>query len=160
MRADFDILFAYSDNCRRLLRETLLAHPDTFDVPFETTSQWNTIRLLVAHSIAAEERWITLRIQGKPLPVGYEERAATTIEGLFADADTFRDATNTYRLTLSDADYDRLLSHCPPPMNNLRISDALFQIFNHENYHRGQIIMTLQRMGIDPPNFDFILLKP
>jgi uncharacterized damage-inducible protein DinB len=156
MRADFDALFAYSDNCRRLLRETLLAHPDTFDVPFETTSRWNTIHLLLAHSIAAEERLITLRLQEKPLPVHYEERAAPDIEGVFADAERIRAATNDYRRTLTEADLDRVVSL---RVGNLSIGDVLFHIVNHENYHRGQIIMTLQRMGIDPPNFDFILLK-
>jgi uncharacterized damage-inducible protein DinB len=160
MRADFDTLFAYSDNCRRLLYETLLSYPESFDASVETISQWSTIRLLLAHCIGAEERLVSTRIQGKTLSASYEERAATTIEELFADADTIRDRTNAYRRTLTDADYDTPLSASSPPWNNLTISDVLFQVFNHENYHRGQIIMILQSMRIDPPNFDFILLKP
>jgi uncharacterized damage-inducible protein DinB len=161
MLAHFDTLFGYSDNCRRLLRETLLAHSDAFDVPFDTTSQWNTIRLLLAHSVAAEERLVTVRLQEKPLPVRYEDRAATTIEGLFADADAIRAATNAYRRTLTEADYTRPLpGNLPGIVGVLTIGDILFHIINHENYHRGQIVMTLQRNGIDPPNFDFVLLKP
>jgi len=35
---------------------------------------------------------------------------------------------------------------------------VFFHIIHHENYHRGQVIMALQRFGVDPPNFDYILL--
>ena len=31
-------------------------------------------------------------------------------------------------------------------------------LFNHQTYHLGQISMTLQRYGIDPPNFDALLV--
>jgi uncharacterized damage-inducible protein DinB len=34
--------------------------------------------------------------------------------------------------------------------------DALFQIFNHSTYHRGQIAMDLRRNGLEPVNTDYI----
>ena len=79
-KTDFRRLFGYSDNCWRLLGETLADDsptPEPWDTPFESTSRWNTIRLILAHTIGCEERWISNRIQNIPLPVVYEERAAS-----------------------------------------------------------------------------------
>ena len=152
-------LFAYSDNCRRLLRDTLSGCPHVFDRPFETTSAWRTIRLLLAHSIGAEERWITMRIGGQALPSDYEERAATTPAALFADADAVRAVT--YRF-LDGLEPGGLVRVVPVSLTDWRgdltVEQILFHIVNHENYHRGQIVMTLQRFGLDPPNFDYVFL--
>lgn len=34
--------------------------------------------------------------------------------------------------------------------------DILYHILNHSNYHRAQIAMELRKLGITPPNFNFI----
>ena len=34
--------------------------------------------------------------------------------------------------------------------------DILYHILNHSNYHRAQIAMELRKLGIPPPNFNFI----
>lgn len=34
--------------------------------------------------------------------------------------------------------------------------DILYHILNHSNYHRAQIAMELRKLGIAPPNFNFI----
>lgn len=159
-RTDFRKLLHYSDNCWRLLGETLAAAPNAWDAPFETTSRWNTIRLLLAHCIAAEER-ITLRLQDLPLPGPYEERAAPGREELYRDHQTMRAATYAYLDSLTDAEIADETPVIPatPDRGGMTREDALFQILNHENYHRGQVVMLLQRLGGDPPNFDYILLK-
>lgn len=161
-RADFRRLFHYSDNCWRLLGETLATVPhasEIWETPFDTTSRWNTVRLLLAHCIGAEERLITLRLQNRPLPVSYEERAASDWEGLYRDHQTVRAATYAYLDSLTDAELEEDKEVWRTERVALTRSDALFHILNHENYHRGQVVMTLQRLGLDPPNFDYVLLK-
>lgn len=39
------------------------------------------------------------------------------------------------------------------------IGDILFHLFNHGNYHRGQINMELRQLGIEPPAIDFIFFR-
>jgi len=160
-KSDFRRLFHYSDNCWSLLGETLATGPlvsQTWNTRFDTTSQWNTVRLLLAHTIGAEERLITVRLQSISLPVGYEERAALDWEGLYRDHQTIRAATYAYLDFLTDAAVEEetewRIGH-----SALTRADILFHILNHENYHRGQVVMQLQRLGIDPPNFDYVLLK-
>jgi len=162
-RSNFRKQLAYSDNCWRLLDETLPASLELWDRPFETTSRWNTIRLLLAHMIGAEERWIGLRLQNIPLPVNYEERPAPTWEALYADHKAIRAATYAYLEQLTDAqlndDTPVELTRWSQPIG-LSYADILFHILNHENYHRGQVITALQRFGMDPPDFDYVFLKP
>src|SRR5690349_3664820 len=108
-KTDFYRLFRYSDNCWSLLGETLASIPhasELWNTPFDTTSQWNTIRLLLAHTLGAEERLITLRLQNNSLPVTYEERAASDWEGLYRDHQTIRAATYASLDALTDADLE------------------------------------------------------
>src|SRR5262249_43170657 len=110
----------------------------------------------------AEERCITLRLQRLPLPVVYEERAARDRDGLYADHRTIRAATYAYLERLTDSE---LAEERPAEMaqwdehGGLSRADGLFHIVNHENYQRGQVITAVQRVGADPPNFDWVLLK-
>jgi uncharacterized damage-inducible protein DinB len=160
--ADFRTLFDYSDKCWGRLRNVLEAHPAVFDAPFETTSNWNTVRLLLAHCVAAEERWIFLRLQNIPVPVPYEQRAPATIEGLYADRKASRRAARAYLASLAEADLQEETDIELPQWefrDKLTRADILFHMVNHDNYHRGQVVTALQRFGLDPPNFDFVLLK-
>jgi uncharacterized damage-inducible protein DinB len=160
-RADFQTLFAYSDKCWSLMGQTLADCPGAWDAVFETISKWNSVRRLLAHSIAAEERMITLRLQGKQIPVAYEERAAADWEGLYREQQQMRQATRDYIESLTDAEIEGPDIAVPSVDGRpaLTRSEALFHIFNHENFHRGEVITQLQRLGFDPPNFDFALLK-
>ena len=161
-KTDFHRLFRYSDNCWSLLGETLTTLPqasDIWNVPFETTSHWNTVRLLLSHTIGAEERLITVRLQGQSLPIIYEERAAAEWEGLHRDHQTIRAATYAYLDSLTNAAIEDETEIWRVGNCGLTRADILFHIINHENYHRGQVVMALQRLGIDPPNFDYVLLQ-
>ena len=160
--ADFRRLFTYSDNCRALLCDTLATHPDTLHDPFTTTSPFASIAALLAHSVGAEERWITWRIGGVSLPLRYEERAAPTLDGLCRDAQTIRDQTYAFLAPLSDPDLERPITMVwgePEVETTFTVGEILFHILNHENYHRAQIVMELQRRGVDPPNFDYVLRR-
>ena len=162
-RTDFDQWLAYSDACNRLLQETLNAAPQFFDTPFETESDFHSVREIFAHIVGSEERWIKSRIQGQIIPMTYEQRAADTIAGLFADAAQIRAETRAYLSSLTDADFEKSVELAFPRWNfqrTLTIAEIMFQILTHETYHRGQIAMTLQRQGVDTPNFDYVFLKP
>ncbi|MES2459254.1 MAG: DinB family protein [Armatimonadota bacterium] len=161
-KTDFRRLFRYSDNCWSLLGKTLVSLPqgsETWNTPFESTSQWNTIRLILAHTIGAEERLVTVRLLNQALPVMYENRAASDLEGLYRDHRTIRAATYAYLDSLTDAAVEEETEVWRVADRSLTRADILFHILNHENYHRGQVVMALQRLGIDPPNFDYVLLK-
>lgn len=161
-KTDFRRLFRYSDTCWSLLGDTLTTAPqasEAWNTRFDTTSQWNTVRLLLAHSIGAEERLVTVRLQNHSLPVPYEERAAAEWEGLYRDHQTVRAATYSYLDSLTDAAVEDETEVWRIGDRPLTRADILFHILNHENYHRGQVVMALQRLGIDPPNFDYVLLK-
>ena len=160
-RVDFNTLYTYSDNCWRLLGETLAANPDVWEVTFKTTSSWNSIRLLLAHCIGADERIITTRLQKGVVEVPYEDRSAREWLELYQDHKKVRNGTLSYIAELTDLEI-KDEKHFIPAVNGRRAltrSDMLFHIINHENYHRGQVVTALQRLDIDPPNFDFVLLK-
>ncbi len=93
-RDDFRVLYGYSDACWRLMDEVLSESPTAWDAVFETTSRWNSIRMLLAHSIGAEERIVTLRLKGKDLPVSYEDRAAAKWSAKYQDHQNARDSAN------------------------------------------------------------------
>jgi uncharacterized damage-inducible protein DinB len=155
---DIRTLFDYSENARRLLRETLLAQPEAFDRPFETLADYASIRQLVAHIIGAEVRWITQRIGGQAV-VRYEERVAESVEGVFADWDGIRATTRAFVDAQDAAGLSRSLPITLGEWRgNLTVEQILFHLINHETHHRAQISMALQQMQIDPPNFDFVLL--
>ena len=161
-KTDFRRLFRYSDNCWTLLGETLMTHPhasEIWNTPFETTSQWNTVRLLLVHSIGAEERLVAMRLQNQGLSAPYEERAALDWADLYRDYQSVRGATYAYLDSLTDAAVEDETEACRIAGVPLTRADALFHILNHENYHRGQAVMALQRLGVDPPNFDYVFLK-
>jgi uncharacterized damage-inducible protein DinB len=154
-------LFHYSDNCRRLLRQTLLDNPGTWDQPLsQPLIEFKSIREIVVHAAGAEERWVKMRIGGREVPF-YASRAPATIDGVFTDWDNFRSETYTflegqtleslqkiYRITLGDNLWT----------GDLTVEQMLFHVLNHETHHRGQVSMALQQMDVDPPDFDFIFL--
>ena len=157
----FDIL-RYSDNCRAVLRKVLEENPGTFGTPIGTTSVYNTIRRLLSHIAGAEERWIEKRIGGREI-VNYEERAAGTIDGVFADWDAIRERTRAYMDGLGPGGLDRVyhLQLGSPAAGSawegdLTVEQILFHIFNHETHHRAQISMALQQQGVVPPDFDYV----
>ena len=157
-------LFTYSDNCRAVLREILTQHEDVVKSEFRTESRFSSIHGLLAHVIGAEERWVEYRIGGREV-VSYEERAADSVEAMFADWDRIRAKTHAFLDTLDEGALRRTLhvqlgSRTSGQVwdGDLTIEQILFHIVNHETHHRAQISMALQQRMIDPPNFDYILL--
>ena len=158
---DFRSLFAYSDNCRRVLRETLEAHPEAFNRTIEPPLiDFKTIRDVVVHTCGAEERWIVMRIQGQEIGF-YRDRAPDSIAAIFEDWDRNRAVTNRFVETLSESDLQRVYRFKLGDVweGDLTVRQILMHILNHETHHRAQISMALQQMGIDPPDFDFIFLS-
>jgi uncharacterized damage-inducible protein DinB len=141
--------------------DVVAAAGDAWNTPFETTSQLNTVRLLLAHTIAAEERMLSFRLQHKEIPLSYDQRAGSSWDELYGDQKKVRAETQVYLAGLTDSEIsgDEIVIPMTVFPNALTRADALYQVLNHENYHRGQVITAFQRLGFDPPNFDYILLK-
>jgi uncharacterized damage-inducible protein DinB len=158
---DLTTLYAYAANSGAALAAVLRAHPTLLHREFATTSRYNTIAKLLAHSTAAEERWHA-RLDGKPFPPSYEERAPQDLEMLLADAQRLRAETltrianaspeslvQTFTITLADG-----------TALTLSAEDIFFHLYNHEQWHRAQLYTALQSFGIEPPNLDYVLWKP
>ena len=153
---------AYTENARRLLRETLTAHPDTVDQQFETSGHYKTIGQLVAHLIGAEQRLTLERLYAEGRPARYEEQPAKTLEGLFVDWDAIRARTLSFAAQADSAALGRIIVMELPQWGQtlqLTAEEVLLHICNHQTWHLGQVSMVLQQFGIDPPNFDYVLLK-
>jgi uncharacterized damage-inducible protein DinB len=150
-------LYAYTANCRIALAAVLRNHPELLHREFVTTSRFNTTAKLLAHCTAAEERWHA-RLDGSPFPPSYEERAPSDLESLLADADTFRSET-LKRLATDDLTRTITLEVQGKRLE-LTAADIYFHLYNHEQWHRAQIYTALQSFGVDPPNLDYVVLKP
>ena len=158
---DIRQIMVYADNSRKLLRQTLAEHTEIFDRPFQTISGYSSVRLLIAHIIGAEERWIATRIGLKTVEIDYESRASDTVDGIFEDWDCVRARTHAFVHSVDTAGLEGLIPVSLPKWgyeSNMRVDQILFHVFNHQVYHIGQISMALQHFGIDPPNFDFVFL--
>lgn len=154
---ELTFLFAYAARCRTELTALLRAHPELLHKEFATTSRFNTAAKLLAHCTAAEERWHA-RLDGSPFPASYEERAPKSLDALLADADTFR--TDTLKRLANDDLTRTITMEVQGKSLELTAADIYFHLYNHEQWHRAQIYTALQSFGIDPPNLDYVLLKP
>ncbi len=155
-------IMAYGESARLLLYETLDAHPEARDTAFETISRYQTITALVVHMVGAEQRWTLGRLYAEPVPVRYEEQAAPDWDGLKADWEAVRARTLAF-VGAESTDWGRIIPVDLPQWNQklaLTTEEVILQLCNHQTWHIGQISMALQRLGIDPPNFDYVLLKP
>ena len=150
-------LFAYAARCRTTLTPILRANPELLHREFVTTSRFNTVAKLLAHSTAAEERWHA-RLDGRPFPPSYEERAPDDLETLLTDAETLRTETLA-RLTTDELARTITISLADGKRLDLTAHDIYFHLYNHEQWHRAQIYTALQSFGVDPPNLDYVLLK-
>ena len=160
-RLTLDALLDYSDNCRALLKDTLLAHRDLVDRPIQPPlREMRSIRYIASHMVGAEQRWVERRILGRDIS-DYETCAATSIDDLFVDWDRTRSQTRAYLAKLNPDDYRRVYTVGLGErwIGSLTVEQILFHIFNHETHHRAQISMALQQFGLDPPDFDFVFLK-
>ena len=136
-------------------------NPALFDVPIEPRLvRMRSIRYIVSHMAAAEERWIERRIHGREI-TDYEERAPDSVAGVFEDWEQIRGRTLEYVRGLNPDDFQRVYTIAlrNEVTLSLTVEQILFHIFNHETHHRAQISMALQQCGVDPPEFDFVFLK-
>ncbi|WP_395093492.1 DinB family protein [Armatimonas sp.] len=153
---ELSTLFAYATRCRAEIWALLLANPELLHKTFPTTSRYNTIAKLLAHSTAAEERWHA-RLDGQPSPPSYEERAPDDLESLLTDAETLR--TETLTRLATDELARSIMLEVQGKRLNLTARDIFFHVYNHEQWHRAQLYTALQSFGIDPPNLDYVLLR-
>lgn len=161
-RMDIRRQLAYAENARRALRETLDAHPEMVNVPFATTAAHKTVGQLVAHLVGAERRWTLGRLYGEGAPPRYEDAAADTLAGLFADWDEIRARTLEFAARADAAALGRVITADMPQWGasaRVTAEEVLFHVCSHQTWHTGQVSMVLQRLGVDPPNFDYVFLR-
>jgi uncharacterized damage-inducible protein DinB len=155
-----DALIAYSDQCRQRLHETLGEIEETDNTflhrEFVTTGAFNTIAKLLAHSIGAEERWLSVRLQGLDVPVFYEDRAPEKRADLEIDAYKIREQTRDFLARQTPETLAQVRDiELPNRVIRMTTEEVIFHVLNHETWHRGQVSLLLQQWGFDPPNFDY-----
>jgi len=154
-------LLRYADWSKERLRSTIEANPDAWDREYETISGYKSIRALTAHLAGAEERWL-MRILRRPQPdLSYEVRSGLSVADVFEGWDGIRSALTEFVRTAGPEDLSAQHKVFLPSVNldiDLRVDQMLWQIFNHQTYHLGQISTAFQRWSIDPPNFDVVLM--
>lgn len=154
---------AYADNARTLLRQTLAAHPQTLDQPFEMAAARTSIGELIAHLIGAEQRLILGWLLGNERPPLYEDEAAQTLDGLFSDWDAIRARTLAFAEGADATSLAQVVTTGMPQLDateTLTAEEVLLHLCNHQTWHLGQISLAWQQIGVDPPNFDYVLLRP
>lgn len=158
MTVDINQLYTYSAKSLDTLEGFLREHPEALTQPFETLSKYKCIAQLMAHCIGAEQRWTVSGLMGQPRPPRYEETFTADLDILCADAREVRDQTLA-ELEAGELSHEISYTGASSPMSMLITrGEIMFHIINHETWHRGQISMALQRMQLDPPNFDYPLL--
>ena len=149
----------YSDWCRARLKGFLLTCPDVFETRFETSAAYDSIAKLLAHSIGAEERW-QRRLTDEPTISYYESKKKLTIETLFADADQVRARSRAILGTCADDGLARRLTYKFGSFHgDMSWEETFFHVLHHETWHRGQVVSQLQRLGLDPPDFDYCYFR-
>jgi len=159
---DIQLIMAYAENARLQLHRTLAEHTEAWERPIETQAQYKTIAQIAAHLVGAEERWTDGRLYGNPPATRYEEWAAKTLDELFADWDRLRARTLAFVQGADAETLARVITTQMPQWGahvTLTLEDVLFHLVNHQTWHLGQVSMALQQMAIDPPNFDYVLLR-
>ncbi len=151
-----EAFFDYADWCRPRLKKFLLTCPDAFDARFETSAAYDSVAKLLAHCIGAEERW-QARLEERKISKYYESQKTITLEGLFADADRVR--TVSRKLLVAPDPALRCVYRFGSFDGEMSLHETLFHVLHHETYHRGQVITQLQRLGLDPPDFDYCYFR-
>jgi uncharacterized damage-inducible protein DinB len=149
---------AYSTSAQSRLYEFLLDKPEACAKTFETIASFKSIRDLLAHTVGAEEAWCA-RILGQELPPRYERRAPESVSEIYTDWRAQRQITQSIVDHADPSEMSRSVLVKLQTINaqmELTVEQMLFQIFNHENFHRAQCSTFLQMQEIDPPLFDFI----
>ena len=158
---NLSIHLRYADKLLDQLEEVVNANRDLWVREFETTSQFNSINKLVAHMVGAEERWVSWELFDEPRTDRYEIRNTDDQAGVFAAWKGIRQKTQQYVDAASSDDLAlrQSVTMGKPPTPAVITREAIvFHVFNHQIYHTAQISMLLQQAGVDPPNFDFVLL--
>ena len=154
-------LLSYADWSRKRLRSTIEDHPDVWDREYETISGFKSIRALTAHFAGAEERWL-MRILAQPQPVvSYENRSGPSVADVFGGWDDIRSTLTDFVRIADQEDLSVVHKVFLPSIGldiEMRVDQMLWQVFNHQTYHLGQISTAFQRWSIDPPNFDVVLM--
>jgi len=158
---DVTELLSYADWSRKRLRSTIEEHPEVWDREYETILGFKSIRALTAHLGGAEERWL-MRILLRPQPdLSYESRSGPSVADVFEGWNGIRLALWDFVRTAGPEELSAVHKIFLPSIGldvDMRVDQMLWQIFNHQTYHLGQISTAFQRWSIDPPNFDVVLM--
>jgi uncharacterized damage-inducible protein DinB len=122
-------------------------------------SSFPSIRATLQHMYGAEDIWLQrLQLVEHPIWKGSDES-----KPLFEVAESLR-ATSTSLLEIIEKAFDdRVFTHVfqyydmHKQSYKMPVSECLLHIFNHDTYHRGQLVTMLRQLGINKiPSTDFI----
>lgn len=110
---------------------------------------------LYSHIVAAERLWY-LRLQKEDWTV-QKVWPTMSLDACAKLAKENAAAFSAYLDRLTEADFAQLIPYTSSKGDSFKTSvgDILLQVALHGVHHRGQIAMTLRRVGIEPPVLDY-----
>lgn len=125
----------------------------------EIISSFNSLRKTVLHMLNAETLW-TQRLQLVEQPVAY----GAFFEGSFAETcENWKKISKEVEIFIQKQYDDKSFEHVVQFYRNKqplksKVKDILMHMFNHNTYHRGQLVTMLRQLGETKiPGTDFSL---
>ncbi len=124
-----------------------------------TTAQapgMKSIREILVHMMGTEHFWLHHVVEGKPLrrpdPAAFEN-----LDAILAPWSAQREATMAWLETLGPGQLSSTRMQPGSPSKSATVSDIIWHVVTHEQYHRGQIFTRLAFLGRrDLPDNDLL----
>lgn len=143
---------------RRLLEAIAALPPGTVDK--EVASSFPTLRATFEHLLWAGRTWL------RRLEMQEGQRQAQDFEGGFAELSAALVAVDEHLAAWTSARdpsfFEQPVAYYNSQKQYFRMPvwQCLMQLFNHETYHRGQVVTMLHQLGVTTiPATDYIIFK-
>jgi uncharacterized damage-inducible protein DinB len=115
-----------------------------------------SIREILVHMMGTEHFWLHHVVEGKPLRRP-DPTTFGSLESILAPWSAQRDATIAWLKTLGPAELSSTRTSPGSPSTTATVTDIIWHVVTHEQYHRGQIFTRLAFLGRrDLPDNDLL----
>lgn len=156
-------LFNYSARANnQLIQASASLTDDQLDRSFKMGRE--TLRKTLIHILAGEHVWLG-RWKGEADTRWLDEEAATTVSEIARDLHRISKERDEFLESIDDGDMNRTKKYLDADLLNPTAKDyytaslhnMLIQGFVHSVHHRAQAVNMLRRIGVDPPEVDYMV---
>ena len=156
-------LFNYSVRANdQLIEASAVLTDDQLDRSFEMGRA--TLRKTLIHILAGESVWLG-RCKGEADTRWLDEEAATPVSEIARELRQIAKERDGFLESIDDGDMDRTKKYLDVNLLNPSARDyyvaslrnMLIQGFVHSVHHRAQAVNMLRRIGVDPPEVDYMV---